>query len=709
MQNVFEGAAFIKAAGAVPHGYSEYDPAPLFKKVFFAEKCVSAKLAVCALGYGYFYINGKRVSDDLFCAPVSDYTKTLWYSEYDVTHLLKEGENTLSAMLGNGFYNESMQTPWGFDKAAWRGVPELICKLAISGGKIIVSDGTWQCRQSSVIRFNQLRCGEIYDAALRKETQNFLCGAGEGEAVEVCAAPAGAVFRKCECPPVREIYSLPPQRIVQTGEKKYLVDFGKNIAGYVDISLCEAAGSVCTIRHAEQAEKDGTLRLNGLNVYQKDYPFQTDRIIADGSEVHYRPMFTYHGFRYAEVDGVSAPPKIRAIAVHNAVRRISSFACSDETLNKLYACAVNSTESNMHYALTDCPTREKLGWLNDAAASAEQTFYNFDMAAFYEKWYRDILDAVREDGCLAGIAPSPGWGYEFGPVCADALYEIARRYFQFTGSDKLLRMGADAFDKNIEYTLRSLTGGGYLGLGDWDGGVEHETPAELIVLCYLVKFMQTAELASRLTGREFRFAARLAEIRRRLQEQYITPNGRCAVETQTAVALMICCKVAPNLLPLQKQLEELFQSKNYHFDCGMVGTTACYAALSESGMDDAVYKIVTAKGVPGFAAWLEDGATGLYEKWTEGGTMSKNHHMYSNFCAWFFNSLAGIVPAAGEVHIRPAFVGGLQFVEAQCRGVRVRWERTGEGIVLEIEAPADAKVFYGKEKIVGKKRFALPR
>ena len=113
--------------------------------------------------------------------------------------------------------------------------------------------------------------------------------------------------------------------------------------------------------------------------------------------------------------------------------------------------------------------------------------------------------------------------------------------------------------------------------------------------------------------------------------------------------------------------------------------------------------------VRSFAAWLEDGATGLYEKWTDGGTMSKNHHMYSNFCAWFFNSLAGIVPAAGEVHIRPAFVRGLQFVEAQCRGVRVRWERAGEGIVLEIEAPADANVFYGKEKIVGNKRVVLPR
>ncbi len=722
---------FIKTPYPFDPTYRTDAPAPLFRRRFTLNEVKPTTLSLCALGIGYCFINGKKAYDDLFISPFSDYTKTLWYTEYDVTHLLREGENVICMMCGNGYYNEPFKTPWDFNDAAWRDQPKFALTLTADGKAILASDENWRCTLDSPVRFNHLRSGEVFDARLYDEkwTDAAFDDSAWIHAAKDLTPPAG-IFRLCACEPIREYETYPALSFVQNGENKYVFDIGQNISGYIRLKIRQNAGDEITIRYAEQLNADNSLKLNNMPRHYPESPFQTDRFICDGKEHIFSPRFAYHGFRYIEIEGLKNPScdMVSGVFVHQAAKPRSSFECSDEMLNKLFRMGQYATLSNLFYMPTDCPTREKLGWMNDAQASAEQMLTDFEVERLFEKWMQDIFDAMREDGALPGIVPTAGWGFHWGngPVSDGALFELPYRVYLHTGKGDLLIKALPYFRRYLDYLKaqedpadRQLS----IGLDDWarpnqvDG---NGTPIKLINSVLRIKFLRIAALAERLAGNLENGMNLYEESLCRTEdykEQWLNPDGTCKSDFMSAAALTIYYNLydPDRLAPLAEQLKRQIEKHDFHHNCGMVGLRALYEALNKCGLEEYAYRIITAKGRPSYGEWLDGGATTLWEKWND--RESKNHHMYSDFMSWLMKTPGGIDHAEGgegftRVKIAPRFLSALSWCRAMQNTVRgkvtVEWVRSGDTANLIFTVPEGITAeFEGNEYTAGEYCFVL--
>jgi alpha-L-rhamnosidase len=713
---VFDGIGFIKADMPFEEDFNKNkSPCVIFRKEFMLDKTDKAKIYVCGLGYGYYYINGQKITDDLFTAPVSDYNKTLWYNAYDVSEFLRVGENIIAAICGNGFYNETFNTPWGHNKAEWRDNPKLILKLTIGGETVLVSDDSWKFTPDTPVTFNQLRSGEHFDSRLYDPDiykLNFN-DAGWDFAIPDGNPPKG-VFRECLCEPIRECAEYKTLNIVKTGPKKYVFDVGQNISGYIRLNVKPengATGCEFVIRHAEMLNADYSLQLNEMDgeYFYPQSEFMTDKFICNGGEFIWSPMFIYHGFRYVEIDGINAPgfDTVTGIFVHQDIKTLSEFDCSCEILNKLFKIGGNAVYSNLFYMPTDCPTREKMGWANDAQASAEQMLTNFDTARFFTKWHRDILDSIRADGAVPGIIPTSGWGYEWGngPVSEGVLFEIPYRIYWHTGNEKPLVQSLPYFERYFDFYESRKEPGGLTdyGLDDWAPPEPSEVPVQFINQAFIIKCLKIAELAARLAkneGLRDKYERETQKARELFAKNFMNAGGTCKINEQTAVAMAIVHDFYDDISPLKDQLRRLVESRDFHHNCGMAGLPYLYQALNICGLAGYAYKIITAEGYPSYTRWLECGATTLWETWQPGN--SKNHHMYSDFMSWMMKTLVGInITKAGyeEVEIKPEFMPGLDF----CKGhidspkgrISAEWKRSGDNVTLKVTITGDVKAIYG--------------
>ncbi len=707
------------------------DPAPLFRRRFTLNKVVPTTLHICALGIGYCFINGKKAFDDLFISPFSDYAKTLWYTTYDVTHLLQEGENIICVICGNGFYNEPFKTPWDFDAATWRDQPKFALALTSEHKMLLSSDENWLFSLNSPVRFNHLRSGETFDARLYDPSWTMLDfdDSSWQHAAKDLTPPAGK-FRCCRCEPIRECVVYPSLSFVQTGENKYAFDIGQNISGYIRLKVRQSSGDELIIRYAEQLYEDNSLKLNNMPRHYPETPFQTDRFICDGRDHVWSPHFAYHGFRYIEIEGLKNPSAeaVSGVFVHQNVKTRSTFRCSDETLNTLFRMGQFATLSNLFYMPTDCPTREKLGWMNDAQASAEQMLTDFEVERVFEKWIQDIFDAMREDGALPGIVPTAGWGFHWGngPVSDGALFEIPYRVYLHTGKSDLLIKALPYFRRYLNYLKTQEDRADHqlpIGLDDWarpnqaDG---NGTPIKLINSVLRIKFLRIAALAARLAGDLVESMNLNEEALCRTEdykEQWLNIDGTCKSDFMSATALTICHNLydSDRLAPLAEQLKHQIEEHDFHHNCGMVGLRALYEALNKCGLEEYAYRIITAKGRPGYLEWLDGGATTLWEKWND--RESKNHHMYSDFMSWLIKTPGGIDHTDGgegftRVKIAPRFLRALDWCcvsQHTARGkVSVEWTRSDDTVSLIFTIPEGITAeFNGSEYFAGEYCFVL--
>ena len=724
----FESAVFIKPDVAFDPQCMSY--APMLRRKFFVKRIPRrAVLSVAGLGYGCYYLNGQSVTEDKFIAPFGDYRKTVWYTSYDVTHLLVEGENIFAAMLGNGWYNEAIGTAWDFDRAAWRDLPKLLLSLEGDGGEVLLaSDGQWLCSMNSPVIFNQLREGEHFDARLYKaDWKSLSFNDSDWKRVREDDTPPAGILRECTCEPIREIRELSPVAIRQIGAERFVYDFGENISGYARLCISGENGQKVTLRFAEQIhEEDGTPRYNDMDNshYYARGEFARDVFICSGKAFKWKPSFTYHGFRYVEVQGVEESDAnenlLTAIEVHQDIRIRSGFRCSNDLLTRLFCLGQRSTLSNMFYMPTDCPTREKLGWMNDAQSSADQFLTDFETERVLAKWWQDITDAMDGRGMLPGIVPTAGWGYHWGngPVSEGTLFEIPYRIYLHTGDDTLLKKGLPFFKRNLAYydSVKDANGDILYGLDDWAAPCAEgeKVGCAFINRVLYIKCLGITLLAAMRAGEdtaEYRAAyereVSLAKAR------YLTADGRCTVDKQTAVAMMIYFDLFEDVAPLREQLARLIEEKDFHHECGMVGLRYLYLALNKAGLHEHAYRILCAKGFPSYSDWVEDGATALYEYWDS--TTSKNHHMYSDFMSWLVKTVLGISPSLSapgfaRVDIAPFFFRDLDFAEGYCDTVRgrisVRWERREGSVFLTAEAPDGIDAYLFGEKIPAGKRVA---
>lgn len=743
---------FIKPPVELPEKFMGSNYAPMFRKKFTVNKVKTAKLYVCGLGYGYYVLNGSAVSPDLFTAPVSNYDQTLWYNVYDVTALLQLGENCMAVWCGNGWYNEDFPSPWNYDEADWRDVPKFILRLDVDGETVLCSDASWKCQSESAVWFNDLRSGEYFDA--RKFDPDWVLAGYDDSSWQSAVldmTPPKGTFRECKCEPVRECDVLECKDVMQTGEKKYVFDFGQNISGYIRLTVTGKEGQLLTIRYGEQLKDDGSLELNQMTNYYPVSEFQTDRFVCSGKEMIWSPRFAYHGFRYIEIDGLEQPAQanVQAVFVHQDVETRTAFECSDSFLNQLFRAGLMATYSNMFYQITDCPTREKLGWANDAQASAEQILTNFKSERVLEKWLQDIRDAMKEDGAMPGIMPTAGWGFEWGngPVSDGVLFEIPYRIYLHSGNAMPLIESREHFKRYLKYLDNRRNEAGFVsfGLPDWacPGMDPAEVPVELINAVLEYRFREIMDLAESLTTAENpagmeRMAGEpksnspaddlehpslgemtnatyqecTEKLKTLIMDTYLTEAGECTINHQTAVALMIYYHMYENPEPLKQQLKKLIEEADFHHNCGMVGLRRLYEALNQCGLQEYAYRIVTAKGYPGYRAWFELGATTLWECWDyEQKRDSKNHQMYSDVLSWMVKTILGIRQSEmsvgfQRVRVEPYYFEELEYAKGSCDtcggNVSVSWKRTreksgGEKILLEITVPHGMEVIHGKE------------
>ena len=608
--------------------------------------------------------------------------------------------------------------------------------LEIDGERVVASDENFCVSCDSPIIYNQLRSGEHYDSRLYDENWNRLDfdDSNWKKAIIDTNEPKG-IFRKCECEPICECAVFPAKEIIKTGEKKYVFDIGQNISGYIRLDVCQKNGTALKIRYAEMLNADNSLNIDGMDNYYPDSEIQTDYFICNGSRIVWSPRFVYHGFRYIEIDGIEDIEEIfvSGVFVHQDIKRRTEFDSSCDKLNRLFECGIISSYSNMFYNLTDCPTREKLGWTNDARASCDQMLTDFEIEKLFEKWIVDIKDSMKEDGCMPCVIPTAGWGYDWGngPVSDGVLFEMPYQTYLHTGNPQMLMGCLPYFKKYLKHMGKMADENGDMrfGLNDWaypgqdtqlplDKVYEKaKVPVEFINDIFKIRFLEITALAAKLCGDdESEFINDAKQITDKIKAQYIDESGRCIINEQTAVALLIYYDIYTDFDALSTQLRELIYESGNHHNCGMVGIRHLFGAMNKCGMQNEALDIITADDYPSHGQWLANGATSLWEMW---GTelMSRNHHMYSDFMSWTIKTVLGITPDTESpgymnVNINPYFIEKLTYAKGYSNTVRgridVEWHREYGVIVLNITVPDGISAKYGERELdAGKNSFRI--
>ncbi len=685
--------------------------APIFRRKFTLKSFADAKLKVCGLGFGYFYLNGKIITEDLFTAPVSTYENLVWYNVYDVTELLKEGENVLAVILGNNFFNENFDSHWHNNNASFRDNPKLALELIVDGETFLSSDESFKTLSNSFVIYNELRSGETFNAQLYDENWKTLNFDDSKWGNAVFDNSGFCPERKeCLCPPIREIQELEYQKVIKV-DKGYVLDFGVNISGYMKIYFNGKEGQEIKLSHSEEIYENGELKLNGLNILYTTVDFQVDRYICGKKNYVWSPKFTYHGFRYVLVEGLEEIPKksdFKAVFVHQLIERNTTFECDNELFNKIYNAGIRSSYSNMHYALTDCPTREKFGWMNDAQASAEQLCINFKMNGFFEKWVQDIFYSMREDGAIPAVVPSFGYGFNHGPVADGALFEIPYKMYLYYGNKEFLIKSLPYFEKYFDYFISDKSDTKYW-LGDWDGFNNRLVDTVFIREFYVQKFSHIINLACKLkTGKDSeKYLKYYGLSRKNLLKNYIV-DGKCILNEQTPVAMLITLKLTDNK-ELSKQLITLIEKAGCRFACGMLGYQYIFDALTVVNQTEYIYKSLTSSGIPSYKEWFSNGATTLWETWKDSGfTDSRNHHMYSEVIGWFIKGLLGVNIneeniAYENLNLTPNFIKELNSVKGKVETgygvIGISWERKEDKIYYTVKVPNGLSVYYNSQKL----------
>lgn len=503
---------------------------------------------------------------------------------------------------------------------------------------------------------------------------------------------------------------------------------GQNISGYIRLTAKGESGQEITVRYAELLDENNGREINHMDRFYKQSEIQTDRFICSGEEITWSPIFAYHGFRYIEIEGIRSADEItvRAVFVHQAIKARTSFECSDESINALFRAGQISSYSNMFYLISDCPTREKMGWLNDIQMSAQQFCTDFFIEKLFKKWLVDIRDAQREDGALPGIAPTPAWGYDWGngPVSDGALFELPYRLYIHSGDATELITSIPYFERYLAYlkTLEDSNGHVSYGLDDWaPPHSESLVPSTFINDVLRLKFYRIYALALRLDSKDTRQADEcVSSLTSRIKSDWTDENGYCRINELTAISMLIFHGIFDVIEPLKKQLKERFEELGYHHNCGMVGMRYLPDAFNLCGLEEYSMRLLTEHGFPSYQNWLDAGATTLWEKWfldNSHGSNSRNHHMYSHFMAWLIETALGIRhdktnPDKPEFTLAPFFFEHLTYAKGSYLtdngALSVSWCKKNGKVSLTVSVDGDVSVSYnGRTLTSGEYEFTL--
>jgi len=689
-------------------------PAPYFRKTFtLAAPIASARLHIAGLGYHDAHINGVRVGDHVLDPSYTAFDRRIEVVVHDVTKLVKEGNNAIGVVVGNGLYHQHDKDAWDFFKAPWRDAVRLLAELHVQyrDGKtdIIATGEDWRQGEGPIV-YDGTRHGETYDS--RREVANWAStGADDTKFGPVTlASPPRATLVAQEHPPIRVTETRKPASISEIQPGIFVLDAGQNLAGWLRLRVTGPTGTTVKLRYGEKRHPDGRLDRGNIEGLVRSSRFQTDEYILNGhGSESWEPSFVYHGFQYVEITGWPGTPTVNDFdvrVVHSDFDSIGTFESSNDLLNKLQQATRWSYRSNFHSIPTDCPHREKNGWTGDAHLAIATGLFNFDSGSMYRKWIQDLLDSQTENGDLPGIVPSGGWGLDnwSGPSWEVALFEIPWTMFEMNGDRRVLSQVFPAWQRYLAYAdKRSVEGIADFGLGDWVP-LKTKTPVAVTSTAMVYRMATLAARVAPIVGRPDRtghFADMAKRVRLGFAKRFIQEDtATVSANEQTALAMALSFGMTEGVLynRIAARLAKSVTDAGAHLDTGVIGAKYVPRALSEAGYLELAYKILAAEDFPSWGHWIRQGATTLWEDWK--GESSRNHIFFGDLSAWFFDHLAGIRPdpnAPGFAHffLAPFAPDGLEHASAQFHSIRgtieSRWQRTREGLQYTFVVPPNSR------------------
>ncbi|QSB12868.1 glycoside hydrolase family 78 protein [Natronosporangium hydrolyticum] len=696
-----------------PQGIGGLDrPAPILRGTLTVPaEVVRARLYATAHGCYRAELNGQPVTDEVLAPGWTSYRHRLRYQTYDVTGLLRPGDNQLAVLLGNGWHRGRL----GFlgERARYGDRLALLAQLEVTTADgavhVLATDGSWTAYESEVLA-DDLYDGQRTDLRLATRT------APEGPVEEVpgdldaLVAPEG--------PPVRVTQTLPAEQVFRSPSGATLVDFGQNLVGWVRLRVRgHQSGHEIVVRHAEVLE-DGELGVRPLRTARATDSY----LLAGPDEVVLEPTLTCHGFRYAEVIGVTelSADDITAVVLGSDLRRTGWFESSEPLLDRFHENVVWSARGNFLDLPTDCPQRdERLGWTGDIQVFSPSASFLFDAAGFLSSWLADLAADQYPDGTVPFVVPDILPFSQPAAAWGDAATIVPWQLYQRTGDLGLLARQLPSMRAWVDRVAalagpRRVWAGGFQ-FGDWldptappDAPFQARTDPDVIATAHLARSASIVAEAAELLGEPdvaARYAELAAEVREAFVAEYLTPGGRVLSDTPTAYALALVWDLMPQALRARAgaRLADLVRRAGFRISTGFVGTPLVADALTDTGHVDVAYRLLAQTGCPSWLYPVTMGATTVWERWDSmlpdgsinpGEMTSFNHYALGAVADWLHRRVAGLAPAASgyrELLVRP--VPGRWLQSAGARHLTpygeaaVDWERGDGQLTLRVRVP----------------------
>lgn len=687
----------------------------------------SARLYITAHGLYEAWINGKRVGDFVLAPGSYSYDKRLGYQSYDVTELLTQGENQVEVILGDGWYRsvsgvDGDRNLYGTDQA-------LLFQLEVDGEVICVSDEKWQASQNGPIRENDMQQGEIVDARL-----SDVGGYHEVKVEEFS-------FDNLLCSnsvPVCEMERLEGKLLV-TPNGETVIDFGQNMAGYIEFTLEAKEGDTIELTHGETLDENGNFTQENFqdrNRHKEGGTRQRVHYICVEGRNHYKTKFSIWGFRYAKVDTNIdlSNAAFTAIAVYSKMDQLTEFTCGNDMVNKLVQNSIWSQKSNFCDVPTDCPTRERAAWTGDMGVFAHTGIYLMDAYTVIRKWLAECRLAQHEDGRVANIAPrnnqpsffsgllagSVGWGdaciivpYELYQRTGDVRileenYDMMKKWYAFL-EDRAKKAPMNPIKRFKRNPYRRYTIETGIDYGEWcEPDVEStsamRTPQGKVATAFFARSGQMlAEIAS-ILGHEEDAATyrRIAEMSKKAWRFTATEDGTINSDRQADYVRALAFELldGEEAKRAAADLDKLVKKCDYHLNTGFLSTPNLTRVLCDYGYEDTAYKLLLQDTRPSWLYEVKQGATTIWETWdgiNEKGEVreSLNHYSYGAICGWLMDGVCGIQVQEDKITICPHPGKALGYAKATYQSpigaITSGWKYEGDKVVYEIVIPANTQ------------------
>ena len=699
-------------------------PVQYFRKEFSATKKVkSARVYVTSQGLYQLFLNGKKVSADLFTPGWTSYKKRIQYQTYDVTSMV-QARNSIGATLGDGWFRGNIG--WGGQNGYYGSKLALLAQLQISytdgTSETIVSDKSWKVTNNGPITESDIYDGEVYDA--RKEMPGWASAGFDDskwgkvtitdQSKKILVAPQGV--------PVKAIEEIKPVKLFTTPNGETVFDMGQNMVGWVRLKVQGKKGDLVAMEFAEVLDKEGNFYTANLRSAKCSDVYI---LKGEGQEV-FEPHFTFHGFRFVKIDGLSAPASldmITGIVIHSDMTPTGSFSCSDPMINQLQHNIQWGQKGNFLDVPTDCPQRdERLGWTGDAQVFSMTAAFNFNVAPFYTKWTRDIAADQLPNGSVPDVIPDVLKGGGGKTAWADACVIVPWTTYLTYGDQRILEIQYPSMKAWVEY-MKTRAGDDNLWTGDWHYGdwlafatnnsdyPGATTEKDLIATAYYSYSSGILAKTAAIIGQKedaMKYAQLSQDIKKAFVHEFVTPAGRLVSHTQTAYSLALAFNLLPeDLIPKAAEFLAADVKKMGHLTTGFVGTPLLCKTLSAHGYEDLAFMLLNRKEYPSWLYPVTQGATTIWERWDgqkpdgsfqDVGMNSFNHYAYGAIGEWLYRYVAGMdvdpeVPGYKHILLEPHPGGGLTNADAEFTSlygkVKSAWMIDGNDFVYEITVPAN--------------------